>query len=86
MKRFGLVIFDCDGVLVDSEVIAELLGHEVPANFAQQYHVRTALALKSELKGVPGIESALAEIRLPYRVASNGSHEKMQITLGITGR
>jgi HAD superfamily hydrolase (TIGR01509 family) len=122
MKRFGLVIFDCDGVLVDSEVItsrvfaamlnelgipatvdevfdkfvgrsmsqcldviAELIGREVPADFAQQYHQRTALALKSDLKTVPGIESALAEIRLPYCVASNGSHEKMQTTLGITG-
>ena len=122
MKRFALVIFDCDGVLVDSEVITsrvfagmlnelgipatveevfdkfvgrsmaqclevieELLGREVPADFAQRYHVRTALALKSELKAVPGIELTLDEIRLPYCVASNGSHEKMQTTLGITG-
>jgi HAD superfamily hydrolase (TIGR01509 family) len=122
MQRFGLVIFDCDGVLVDSEVItsrvfarmlnelgipatvdevfdrfvcrtmaycldviAEVLGREVPADFAQQYHARTALALKADLKTVPGIESALDEIRLPYCVASNGSHEKMQTTLGITG-
>jgi HAD superfamily hydrolase (TIGR01509 family) len=122
MQRFGLVIFDCDGVLVDSEVItsrvfagmlnelgipatvdevfdkfvgrtmaycleviAGMLGREVPAGFAQQYYARTALALKSDLKMVPGIESALDEIGLPYCVASNGSHEKMQTTLGITG-
>jgi HAD superfamily hydrolase (TIGR01509 family) len=122
MKRFALVIFDCDGVLVDSEVITsrvfagmlnelgipatveevfdkfvgrsmaqclevieELLGREVPADFSQQYHMRTAVALKSELKAVPGIELTLDEIRLPYCVASNGSHEKMQTTLGITG-
>jgi HAD superfamily hydrolase (TIGR01509 family) len=121
MQRFGLVIFDCDGVLVDSELItsrvfsamldelgipatvdqvfdkfvgrsmaqcleliAEMLGREVPADFAHQYHVRTAVALKS-VKTVPGIESALDEIGLPYCVASNGSHEKMQTTLGITG-
>jgi HAD superfamily hydrolase (TIGR01509 family) len=122
MQRFGLVIFDCDGVLVDSEVItsrvfagmlnelgipatvdevfdkfvgrtmaycleviAGMLGREVPSGFAQQYYERTALALKSDLKTVRGIESALDEIRLPYCVASNGSHEKMQTTLGITG-
>jgi HAD superfamily hydrolase (TIGR01509 family) len=122
MRRFGLVIFDCDGVLVDSEVItsrvfaamlnelgipatvdevfdkfvgrsmtycleviAQMLGRKVPADFAQQYHARTALALKTNLKMVPGIESALDEIRLPYCVASNGSHEKMQTTLGLTG-
>jgi HAD superfamily hydrolase (TIGR01509 family) len=122
MKRFGLVIFDCDGVLVDSEVItsrvfagmlnelgipatveevfekfvgrsmaqcleviANLLGREVPKDFAQQYHLRTAVALKSELKAVRGIEAALDAIQVPYCVASNGSHEKMQTTLGITG-
>jgi len=122
MQRFGLVIFDCDGVLVDSEVITSrvfagmlnelgipatvdevfdkfvgrtmaycievitgMLGREVPAGFAQQYHDRAALALKADLKTVPGIESVLDEIRLPYCVASNGSQEKMQTTLGITG-
>jgi HAD superfamily hydrolase (TIGR01509 family) len=121
-KRFDLVIFDCDGVLVDSEVItsrvfskmlnelgmavtpdevferfvgrsmtqcleriAGLLGREVPENFVREYHLRSATALKSELKAVPGIEAALEAIDLPYCVASNGSREKMQTTLGITG-
>jgi HAD superfamily hydrolase (TIGR01509 family) len=120
--RFSLVIFDCDGVLVDSELItnrifttmlnelgmaiskeeafetfvgrsmaqcleliAGLLGREVPADFVRQYHQRSATALKSELKAVQGVEAALEVIRVPYCVASNGSHEKMQITLGITG-
>jgi HAD superfamily hydrolase (TIGR01509 family) len=120
--RFELVIFDCDGVLVDSElitsrvfasmlnelgisvtledmfakfvgrsmgqcleVIESLLGHEIPEGFVHQYHVRTAIALKADLKAVPGIEAALNAIKLPYCVASSGSHEKMQMTLGITG-
>ncbi len=122
MKRFALVIFDCDGVLVDSEpitnriftgmlnelglavtleevfekfvgkslaqcreMIAGMLGREVPEDFVRQYHVRTAAALQSELKAVPGIEAVLESIQLPYCVASNGSHDKMQTTLGITG-
>jgi HAD superfamily hydrolase (TIGR01509 family) len=121
-SRFALVIFDCDGVLVDSElitnrvftkmlnelgvgiskeeafetfvgrsmaqcleIIAGLLGREVPADFVRQYHQRSATALKSELKAVQGIEAALEAIRVPYCVASNGSHEKMQTTLGLTG-
>jgi HAD superfamily hydrolase (TIGR01509 family) len=121
-RRFDLVIFDCDGVLVDSELItnrvfvrmlnelgipvclddmfeqfvgrsmpqcleliAQMLGREVPPNFAADYAARTAAALKSELKAVPGIESALDAIDIPYCVASSGSHEKMQITLGTTG-
>jgi HAD superfamily hydrolase (TIGR01509 family) len=57
----------------------------VPADFVRQYHQRSEAALKSELKAVPGVEAALEAIQVPYCVASNGSHEKMQTTLGITG-
>lgn len=121
-QRFDLVIFDCDGVLVDSEAITSrvfakmlnelgltvtiddvfdrfvgrsmtqclliiegLLGRPVPQDFVAEYHGRSAVALKSELRAVPGIEATLQAIHLPYCVASNGSHEKMQTTLGITG-
>jgi HAD superfamily hydrolase (TIGR01509 family) len=122
MKRFGLVIFDCDGVLVDSElitnrvfaqmlnelgialtledmferfvgrsmpqcleIITQLLGRPVPQQFVTEYQARSAAALRAELKTVPGIETVLATIRTPYCVASSGTHEKMQTTLGITG-
>lgn len=121
-QRFELLIFDCDGVLVDSELITnrvfvgmlnelglaltledmferfvgrsmpqclsmikELLGHDVPAEFQAQFRVRIAAALKSELKAVAGIESVLKSVTLPYCVASSGTHEKMQMTLGLTG-
>jgi HAD superfamily hydrolase (TIGR01509 family) len=122
MQKIELVIFDCDGVLVDSEIITnrvfasmlnELglpvtlddmfekfvgrsmaysleiieasLGRNVPENFVHEYQTRIEAALKSELKAVPGIESALESINVPYCVASSGSHEKMRATLGITG-
>jgi HAD superfamily hydrolase (TIGR01509 family) len=121
-NRFGLVIFDCDGVLVDSELITnrvfagmlnelgiavtledmfeqfvgrsmpqclqlitKMLGRPVPPHFAEEYQTRSAAALRSELKAVPDIEIVLAAIRTPYCVASSGTHEKMQTTLGITG-
>jgi HAD superfamily hydrolase (TIGR01509 family) len=121
-SRFALVIFDCDGVLVDSELItnrifasmlnelgipvtledmfeqfvgrsmatclekiAGLLGRPVPEDFVHQYRVRTNAALRSDLKAVPGIDTVLDEINVPYCVASSGSHEKMQTTMGITG-
>ena len=121
-ERFGLVIFDCDGVLVDSELItnrvfgqmlnelgiaislediferfvgrsmpqcleilAKLLGRPVPQHFVEEYQTRSATALKSELKAVPDIETVLAAMRVPYCVASSGTHEKMHTTLGITG-
>jgi len=120
--RFELVIFDCDGVLVDSElltnrvfaemlntlglpvtlndmfetfvgkstpqcleIITAMLGHPVPPSFVDEYHARTAVVLKRELKAVPGIETVLDTIDLPYCVASSGTPEKMQITLGTTG-
>ena len=121
-KRFGLVIFDCDGVLVDSElitnrvfaqmlnelgiaisledmferfvgrsmpqcleIVAKLLGRPAPQHFVEEYQTRSATALKAELKAVPDIETVLAAMRTPYCVASSGTHEKMQTTLGITG-
>jgi HAD superfamily hydrolase (TIGR01509 family) len=121
-KEFGLVIFDCDGVLVDSElitnrvfaqmlneigiavslqdmfelfvgrstpqcveIVAKMLGRPIPLHFVEEYHTRSATALKSELKAVPDIEMVLAGMRLPYCVASSGTHEKMQTTLGVTG-
>ena len=121
-ERFGWVSFDCDGVLVDSELItnrvfgqmlnelgiaislediferfvgrsmpqcleilAKLLGRPVPQHFVEEYQTRSATALKSELKAVPDIETVLAAMRVPYCVASSGTHEKMHTTLGITG-
>ncbi|HEY2465137.1 MAG TPA: HAD family hydrolase [Steroidobacteraceae bacterium] len=121
-KSFGLVIFDCDGVLVDSElitnrvfaqmlhelgiavsledmferfvgrstpqcveIVTKMLGRPVPQYFVEEYHTRSTAALKSELKAVPDIETILAAMRIPYCVASSGSHEKMHTTLGITG-
>jgi HAD superfamily hydrolase (TIGR01509 family) len=121
-NRFGLVIFDCDGVLVDSElitnrlfaqmlneigiamsledvferfvgrslpqclaIVTELLGRPVSDEFVPQFHRRAAAALQSELKAVPDIEMVLAAVRVPFCVASSGTHEKMQTTLGITG-
>jgi HAD superfamily hydrolase (TIGR01509 family) len=117
-----LVIFDCDGVLVDSEVItnrifaqmlndlgirvsiddmfqkfvgrsmpqclemiAGMLGREVPAGFVEEYRSRTEAALRANLKPIPGIEAVLEGLAVPYCVASSGSHEKMRVTLGVTG-
>jgi HAD superfamily hydrolase (TIGR01509 family) len=122
MSRHGLVIFDCDGVLVDSERISNqvfvdllgelglslgldyllehfaghsmaycleqitvLLGKPPPDDFVASYHARSVRAFETELRPVPGIEQALAEITIPWCVASNGAHDKMRRTLGLTG-
>jgi HAD superfamily hydrolase (TIGR01509 family) len=120
-----LVIFDCDGVLVDSELIsnralsealaeigvtlsveetmaefmgrsrghmlartAQLLGGPVPIEFAEAYDSARDAAFWHELEPVEGIEDALDELDaagVATCVASSGDHEKMRLTLGLTG-
>jgi HAD superfamily hydrolase (TIGR01509 family) len=116
------VIFDCDGVLVDSEpvgnrVLAELiselgipttpeqsiatymgrsmasclamledqLGHPPPADFAARYRAGVEAGWRAELQPVPGIVAALDALELPFCVASSGDHDRMRLTLGLTG-
>lgn len=123
MNGFDLIIFDCDGVLVDSEHIANavfakvlneecgftlslddmfntfvghsskqcmeiietMLGTKPPDSLEARYKQEIDEALKLSVLPVPGIEQVLAQITIPYCVASGGSHEKMRITLGKTG-
>lgn len=117
-----LVIFDCDGVLVDSEVVAlkidefiladlgwpigreeiitrfvgrseahfvhsieEHLGRKLVSDWEDSYLHLYREAYIRELQPVDGIIEALGEIKLPTCVASSGSHEKMEFTLGLTG-
>lgn len=119
------MIFDCDGVLVDSEVLANqvfldkltalglklslndlfdrfvgrsmaacmqeverMLGRPPPDDFQTQLDAATFLAFEADLKPIDGIVevlNALDRADLPYCVASSGSHQKMQKTLGLTG-
>jgi HAD superfamily hydrolase (TIGR01509 family) len=119
-----LVIFDCDGVLVDSErlavrveaaLISELgwplsesdvlerfvgrsdaymlgeiervLGRGVP-EWTDRYGEALHRAFESELVPVPGVHEAIDRIDeagLATCVASSGTHDKMRVTLGMTG-
>jgi HAD superfamily hydrolase (TIGR01509 family) len=116
------VIFDCDGVLVDTEwsanlVLAELitelgvpttreqaiatymgrswascmeilagkLGRPPPADLRDRYRESVAAAWKRDLEPVPGVLEALDAIDVPSCVASSGEHERMRLTLGLTG-
>ena len=117
-----LVIFDCDGVLVDSEgpsnrVVAEAiselgwpmttaqscalfigrrlsdippvvearLGRAVPPGWVGALRDRMIAVLASEVEAMPGAHDALravAALGLPYRIASNSSHEEMAVKFG----
>lgn len=119
-----LVIFDCDGVLVDSEPIAarltaeavselgwemsaelakaeflgdtftniirrveEKIGQKVPADWPARSQRNLLDALARELTPVPGVRSAIEALvaeGATVAVGSQGSHEKMQITLAVT--
>lgn len=122
---FDLIIFDCDGVLVDSEVLAnqllrdalaehglamtveqvvetyvgrsmsavvsiseDLLGSKLPKDFLEQLQFKTFALFKEKLKAVEGVENVLIELQkkeVKICVASSGSFEKMDLTLGLTG-
>ncbi len=117
-----LVIFDCDGVLVDSERVTnrvfgqmmtelgltltpqfmeehffgraasdcvqlaqEVLGAELPPDFAEHYGQRSRTALANEVTLMPHVPAMLDALALPCAIASNGLAAKMHITLGKTG-
>jgi HAD superfamily hydrolase (TIGR01509 family) len=116
-----LIIFDSDGVLVDSETIGiEVLvnaarevgadigfeealslfrgakmadciqdierraGRKLGDAFVETIRVDTAEAFASRLRPVPGVRSALAAIKLPVCVASNGPRAKLTQALRLT--
>ncbi len=119
---FELVIFDCDGVLVDSErlandvfakmlnqlglkvtledmyrdfmglsasdglqLIEERLGKPPPPDFLAELNRQIHAAFDLSLNPVDGIVEALDRISIPFCVASSGDHQKMNLTLGLTG-
>jgi HAD superfamily hydrolase (TIGR01509 family) len=120
-----LVIFDCDGVLVDSEPVSnrvvaaaltELgwamtpaqandhflgtsmgdmvltiearLGRRLPADWVAGVMADHIEALRLEAAPIPGAIEALhgiSALGLPWRVASNSSHEEMAVKFGRLG-
>jgi HAD superfamily hydrolase (TIGR01509 family) len=121
-RHAELVIFDCDGVLVDTERIAvrvdaevfarlgwdmgedevierflgrsdedigrELearLGRPFPPGWQREFESSYREAFEAELRPVDGVIEALDQISMQTCVASSGSHDKIQHTLGLVG-
>jgi len=119
---FDLIIFDCDGVLVDSEPIAnrvltdrlesiglsmpeeevmkrfvgrtrdgcltlaaELLGRPLPPDFASSWDAALFEALRNEVRAIDGVIDLVGKLRLPFCVASNGTRERLRLTLEAAG-
>ncbi|MHC2435783.1 HAD family hydrolase [Bradyrhizobium sp. USDA 4451] len=116
-----LVIFDCDGVLVDSEALScrclaeamvragiamtteralELflgrstsalleycrdVGEPLPENFLPDLAVQVRETFRSQLKPIAGVAAVLAQLRLPYCVASSSDLARVKYSLELTG-
>lgn len=119
-----LIIFDCDGVLVDSERVSNLalidnlarhglhltlerslelfvggtmpgvmqraiaLGADLHVDWVDEIYREIYAALETGVALMPGVADLLARLeeqRIPICVASNGSEDKMRITLGQNG-
>ncbi|WP_281995688.1 HAD family hydrolase [Ruegeria faecimaris] len=124
IRMHDLVIFDCDGVLVDSEPLsnqvlvdnlarfglnltiedsmklfvggtmigvrdkARALGAELPTGWVDEVYAETYDRLRLGVQLMPGVADLLTVLEakgMPFCVASNGSPDKMQITLGQNG-
>lgn len=121
----GMVIFDCDGVLIDSEgvcnrVVAEILtadgwpmsadeceaafigmsfyamqpvietylGRSLGATWVDTVVDRVTEAMEREAEPMPGALAALEAVTamgLPWRIASNSSHQEMHAKFGRVG-
>ena len=119
-----LVIFDCDGVLIDSEgpskqvvadeitrlgwpmtlaestalfvgyrlsdipaVVEARLGRPVPEGWVETLR-QGLIAAFDTIQTIPGAREALeatTRLGLPYRIASNSSHEEMHVKFARTG-
>jgi len=116
------VIFDNDGVLVDSEphanrvlaglltecgvpttyeeslreyvgssiprvrlIAEEQLGRTLPDDFEARYYDALFERMRSGLEAIPGVREAVESLALPSCVASSGSHERIELSLRLTG-
>jgi HAD superfamily hydrolase (TIGR01509 family) len=118
----NLIIFDCDGVLVDSEAIScrthadvltrhgypitseqvserflgrstkqanlEIeteLGRKLPEAYHGDLQDELFRAFEADLEAIRGIHDVLDVVTQAVCVASSGSHQRMQVSLGSTG-
>ena len=122
MKNIKCIIFDCDGVLVDSEAIGnqvlmemakefglqmsmedaflnfngrslqhcfqhieETIGQKLPETFETAYRQKSFEAFKNNLQPIEGVKEFIAQLKVPFCVASSGPVEKIILNLTTVG-
>ena len=71
-----------------ADCVADLerrLGRKLPDSFVAEVRKRTAEAFRAHLKPIEGAPEVLANLRLPFCVASSGPMEKIELSLELTG-
>lgn len=71
-----------------SVVFAEIerrLGHKLPDDFLHEFRRRQIATLREQVTACQGAGELLAELTLPYCVASNAPRNKIEICLQTTG-
>jgi len=67
------------------ELIGKWLGKPVPDWFLSTIRQRMAVAFEDQLEAMDGVNELLKKLSTPVCVASNGPHDKMLVSLGVTG-
>jgi HAD superfamily hydrolase (TIGR01509 family) len=120
--NFELIIFDCDGVLIDSEVIStntlmltlglhgldvdmdyvrrnflgrtisavksdyrRRIGRDLAETFEADFLERLAENYRRDLLVMKGVKELLAELSIPYCMATSSSMERARLSLEVTG-
>ncbi|MFP5389533.1 MAG: HAD family hydrolase, partial [Thermoleophilia bacterium] len=73
------------GMPATLRILAERLGRPVPEGWETELDSAVREGFRRELRPVPGIVEALQALDMPMCIASSGTHEKMRLTLGLTG-
>ena len=119
---YDLLILDCDGVLIDSEIISARMlvkelallgvtidlayvarhflgrsyptvmnqirsefGLQLPPEFDGQYRDRLLESFKTELKIMPGVKDIIADLGIPFCVATSSSPRRVEMSLRLVG-
>lgn len=67
------------------ELMERRLGCRFPEDFIPCVREEMARVFRDRLQPVPGAAALVQGVRLPYCVASSGPHEKIRLSLGVTG-